>query len=175
MLMATRWSHHVGRQRGDAVSDPVLVGIHNLKAVSGYWDGEQWTEQFAPGVPLVRPTTSAGENWFLKNKKLIATGAVMLGVLILVLSTSACGSGGGTGVNSESYFIESVKGHTDNGVSEDTAKQIGHMTCDGLNAGTPITDIVNSVASQVSGNYEWAGYVMLGGVRAYCPEHVSQM
>lgn len=96
------------------------------------------------------------------------------GTVVLALLVGACG-GGDTGVASESFFLESVKGHTDSAVSEETAKQIGHATCDGLNANTPIMDITNGLVHLVSDNFEWAGYIMLGGVRAYCPEHVAQM
>src|SRR5450759_2444153 len=59
-----------------------------------YWDGQQWTENFAPGVTPETPTgvlpaTPAGvpsethppaarKNWFVRHKILTAIGAVLL-------------------------------------------------------------------------------------------------
>jgi Domain of unknown function (DUF4352)/Protein of unknown function (DUF2510) len=51
-----------------------------------YWDGEKWTEHFAPGVPPVSPPTGAQRttplvthrNWFLRHKLITALGAVLL-------------------------------------------------------------------------------------------------
>ena len=43
-----------------------------------YWDGEQWTEHFAPGVPAGTPPAVARKNWFLRHKILTAIGAVLL-------------------------------------------------------------------------------------------------
>ena len=42
-----------------------------------YWDGELWTEHFAPGV---QPVTTAvtQKNWFLRHKAITAMGAVLL-------------------------------------------------------------------------------------------------
>ena len=43
-----------------------------------YWDGEQWTENFAPGTPLVTPPAVARKNWFLRHKILTAIGGLLL-------------------------------------------------------------------------------------------------
>ena len=43
-----------------------------------YWDGQQWTENFAPGTPLVSPPAVARKNWFLRHKILTAIGALLL-------------------------------------------------------------------------------------------------
>ena len=40
-----------------------------------FWDGEQWTENFAPGTPLVTPPAAARKNWFLRHKVIAAVGA----------------------------------------------------------------------------------------------------
>jgi len=56
-----------------------------------YWDGEQWTENFAPGTPLVTPPAAARKNWFLRHKLITAVGAVLLLAMF-----SGIASGGGT-------------------------------------------------------------------------------
>ena len=56
-----------------------------------YWDGEQWTEHFAPGTPLVTPPAIARKNWFLRHKVITAVGAVLLLAMF-----SGIASGGGT-------------------------------------------------------------------------------
>jgi Protein of unknown function (DUF2510) len=72
-----------------------------------YWDGQQWTENFAPGVTPETPTgvfpeTPAGvpsethppaarKNWFVRHKILTAIGAVLLLGII-----SSLANGGGT-------------------------------------------------------------------------------
>jgi Protein of unknown function (DUF2510) len=72
-----------------------------------YWDGQQWTENFAPGVTPDTPTdvlpeTPAGvlsethppaarKNWFVRHKILTAIGAVLLFGII-----SSLANGGGT-------------------------------------------------------------------------------
>ena len=43
-----------------------------------YWDGELWTEHFAPGVPTETPTGVARRNWFRRHKILTAIGALLL-------------------------------------------------------------------------------------------------
>ena len=43
-----------------------------------YWDGQQWTQNFAPGTPLVLPPAVAQKNWFLRHKILSAIGALLL-------------------------------------------------------------------------------------------------
>jgi hypothetical protein len=51
-----------------------------------YWDGQQWTENFAPGVspgapegiPSETAPGAARRNWFLRHKVLTAIGAVLL-------------------------------------------------------------------------------------------------
>jgi len=43
-----------------------------------YWDGQQWTENFAPGTPLASPPAVARKNWFLRHKILTAIGALLL-------------------------------------------------------------------------------------------------
>jgi len=51
-----------------------------------YWDGQQWTENFAPGVSPGTPEGISSEtapgaackNWFLRHKVLTAIGAVLL-------------------------------------------------------------------------------------------------
>jgi len=43
-----------------------------------YWDGQQWTENFAPGTPLVTPPVARRRNWFLRHKILSAIGALLL-------------------------------------------------------------------------------------------------
>ena len=51
-----------------------------------YWDGQQWTGHFAPGVTpetpagdsQETPTGTARKNWFLRHKILTAIGAVLL-------------------------------------------------------------------------------------------------
>ncbi len=43
-----------------------------------YWDGQQWTEHFAPSTPLVTPPVAARGNWFLRHKILTAIGALLL-------------------------------------------------------------------------------------------------
>ena len=64
-----------------------------------YWDGQQWTEDFAPGV---LPETPAGvlpethppaarKNWFVRHKIVTALGAVLLLGMISILA-----NGGGT-------------------------------------------------------------------------------
>ena len=56
-----------------------------------YWDGEQWTEHFAPGAaPTVTPPAVARKNWFLRHKVITAIGAVLL------LGMFAGIAGGGT-------------------------------------------------------------------------------
>jgi len=72
-----------------------------------YWDGQQWTENFAPGVTPETPTgvlpaTPAGvpsethppaarKNWFVRHKILTAIGAVLLLGIV-----SSLANGGGT-------------------------------------------------------------------------------
>jgi len=72
-----------------------------------YWDGQQWTENFAPGVTPetptgVMPATPAGvpsethppaarKNWFVRHKILTAIGAVLLLGIV-----SSLANGGGT-------------------------------------------------------------------------------
>ena len=56
-----------------------------------YWDGEQWTDNFAPGAaPTVTPPAVARKNWFLRHKVITAIGAVLL------LGMFAGIAGGGT-------------------------------------------------------------------------------
>jgi len=63
-----------------------------------YWDGQQWTEHFAPGVTPetstgvsgVTPTVAARKNWFLRHKVLTAIGAVLL---LGMMSSLANGGG----------------------------------------------------------------------------------
>ena len=43
-----------------------------------YWDGQQWTENFAPGTPLASAPAVARKNWFLRHKILTAVGALLL-------------------------------------------------------------------------------------------------
>ena len=43
-----------------------------------YWDGERWTEQFAPGIAQVTPLAAEGKNWFLRHKIFTAIIAVLL-------------------------------------------------------------------------------------------------
>ena len=44
-----------------------------------YWDGEHWTEHFAPGVSAATPPGGvARRNWFLRHKVVTAIGAVLL-------------------------------------------------------------------------------------------------
>jgi Protein of unknown function (DUF2510) len=43
-----------------------------------YWDGELWTEEFAPDSPPVAPPAVIRKNWFLRHKVLIAVCAVLL-------------------------------------------------------------------------------------------------
>ena len=61
-----------------------------------YWDGEQWTENFAPGTPLVTPPVAARKNWFLRHKILSALGA-----LLLIGMFSNLASGGNKSVSIE--------------------------------------------------------------------------
>jgi hypothetical protein len=63
-----------------------------------YWDGEKWTEHYAPGQPVTPPAVTQGatslvtsRNWFLRHKVITAIGAV---VLLGVISNLA--SGGAT-------------------------------------------------------------------------------
>jgi len=57
-----------------------------------YWDGERWTESFAPAVaPTVMPPVAARKNWLLRHKVITAIGAVLL------LGGIANLAGGGTG------------------------------------------------------------------------------
>jgi len=60
-----------------------------------YWDGEQWTEHFAPGGAPVPNPTSARKNWFLRHKILTAIGA-----LLLIGIVSSIANGGGTNPDS---------------------------------------------------------------------------
>jgi len=55
-----------------------------------YWDGQQWTKNFAPGTPLDTPPAVARKNWFLRHKILTAIGAVLL---LGVISSLAAGGG----------------------------------------------------------------------------------
>ena len=43
-----------------------------------YWDGEQWTDNFAPGAASVTSPSQARKNWFLRHKVVTAIGAVLL-------------------------------------------------------------------------------------------------
>ena len=43
-----------------------------------YWDGQQWTENFAPGTPLASAPAVARKNWFLRHKILTAIGGLLL-------------------------------------------------------------------------------------------------
>jgi hypothetical protein len=43
-----------------------------------YWDGERWTEHFAPRVLPVTPPAGARRNWFLRHKILTGIGAFLL-------------------------------------------------------------------------------------------------
>jgi Protein of unknown function (DUF2510) len=44
-----------------------------------YWDGQKWTEDFAPGAGTpVTPPVVARKNWFVRHKILTAIGAVLL-------------------------------------------------------------------------------------------------
>ena len=64
-----------------------------------YWDGEQWTENFAPGsspglpegVSSETAPGAARKNWFLRHKVITAVGAVLLLAMF-----SGIASGGGT-------------------------------------------------------------------------------
>jgi hypothetical protein len=69
-------------------------------------------------------------------------------------------------VRSGYCIIESVKGGADNGVSENTAKQLGHAGCDQVSVGAPMTGVASSVLSMVCDNYDWTGQLVLGGVSA---------
>jgi len=72
-----------------------------------YWDGQQWTENFAPGVPPGTPRANASQtppavsrkNWFLRHKILTALGAV---VLIAVVASIASGGGTKSGTSATS-------------------------------------------------------------------------
>ena len=72
-----------------------------------YWDGQQWTEDFAPGVPPGTPPANAPQtppavsrkNWFLRHKILTAIGAV---VLIAVVASIASGGGTKSGTSTTS-------------------------------------------------------------------------
>ncbi|MEP7193853.1 MAG: DUF4352 domain-containing protein [Actinomycetota bacterium] len=55
-----------------------------------YWDGEQWTEEIAPGVLPVTPPVAAQRNWFLRHKAI--TGVVTV-VLLMVFAGIAYGVG----------------------------------------------------------------------------------
>jgi hypothetical protein len=56
-----------------------------------YWDGERWTESFAPAVaPTATSSVAARKNWLLRHKVITAIGAVLL---LGVISNLA---GGGT-------------------------------------------------------------------------------
>ena len=69
-----------------------------------YWDGQQWTENFAPGVSPEMPTgvlpatvpsdphsAAARKNWLLRHKILTAIGAVLLLGIISSLA-NGCGA-----------------------------------------------------------------------------------
>jgi len=57
-----------------------------------YWDGERWTESFAPAVaPTAMPPAAARKNWLLRHKVITAIGAVLL------LGGIANLAGGGSG------------------------------------------------------------------------------
>jgi hypothetical protein len=55
-----------------------------------YWDGEQWTDNFAPGAASVTFPSQARKNWFLRHKVLTAIGAVLL---LGTFASIASGSG----------------------------------------------------------------------------------
>ena len=63
-----------------------------------YWDGEQWTENFAPGsspglpegVSSETAPGAARKNWFLRHKVITAVGAVLL----LAMFSGIAGGGG---------------------------------------------------------------------------------
>ena len=56
------------RFRGDILSNP--AGWYpQPDGRQRYWDGEQWTEIFAPDVTLVTTAAAARKNWFRRHKK----------------------------------------------------------------------------------------------------------
>jgi len=96
----------MGRRKTGIMSTP--AGWYpQLDGQQRYWDGESWTENFAPGVTPETPTgvlpaTPAGvpsethppaarKNWFVRHKILTAIGAVLLLGIV-----SSLANGGGT-------------------------------------------------------------------------------
>jgi Protein of unknown function (DUF2510) len=60
-----------------------------------YWDGEQWTEHFAPGGPPTAPPVAAdrpARPWFKKKRFIVP----IAGVVIIVIASSAGGGSGTT-------------------------------------------------------------------------------
>jgi Protein of unknown function (DUF2510) len=60
-----------------------------------YWDGEQWTEHFAPGGPPTAPPVAADKParpWFKKKRFILP----IAGVVIIVIASSAGGGSGTT-------------------------------------------------------------------------------
>ena len=91
-----------------------------------YWDGGQWTENFAPGVPPVTPPVTARKNWLLRHKVLTAIGALFL---IGMLSNAIGGSGSGSTVaiapagDSIATSAEPDKAAADKAAADATAAQ----------------------------------------------------
>jgi hypothetical protein len=61
-----------------------------------YWDGEQWTEDFAPGVPLVTlpagiPDGKPARPWF-KKKRLVLPGSALLAIILGSSFSAGAGS-----------------------------------------------------------------------------------
>ena len=75
-----------------------------------YWDGEQWTEHFAPGIaPVTTPAEAVGttpvvarKSWFLRHKIITAIGAVLLiGVISNIVSGGTTSNAGSTVANAQ--------------------------------------------------------------------------
>jgi hypothetical protein len=92
---------------------------------------------YGPDVLLVKPTTPADENWLIKNKELVAVGAVLLVLLVIVFSASGSGSSsssGDTGVNS-SGPTASAMGCSDGWTLVKTTNGINIFDCSGTATG----------------------------------------